>query len=177
MIRSTIVVGLFLCSCTSGEPQDEDWTAGTQPVIPENLQDVENLTVLPEDAEPLYTLDLVPEAVYGNQEEDSVYIGYANDFVVDHTGHVYITDMSRDVIYVYAPEGSYLRTIGRSGQGPGEFQTIHGGLIVGVNDDFLYVYDSTNLRISTFSLETHSLVKTDNLDPARWSHLEDNTRT
>ena len=40
----------------------------------------------------------------------------------DAAGQLYVFDNQADRIHVVGPEGEYLRTMGRSGEGPGEFQ-------------------------------------------------------
>lgn len=56
-------------------------------------------------------------------------------------GEIYITQFLRGDITVFSPEGDLLRTLGRSGQGPGEFErapsrvTWHGGALW-VSDQF-----------------------------------------
>lgn len=42
-------------------------------------------------------------------------------FTVDYEGNIYLVDGRRLVIIIYNKEGKYIRTIGRRGQGPGEF--------------------------------------------------------
>jgi hypothetical protein len=46
------------------------------------------------------------------------------EFVVDDAGNFYISDRKEDHIKVFDGAGRYLRTIGRHGQGPGEFEGI-----------------------------------------------------
>lgn len=53
------------------------------------------------------------------------------------------SEESRSEISVFAPDGSYSRTIGRRGEGPGEFMAI--GEIAAVGDSML-VFDSRNRR-------------------------------
>ncbi len=44
-----------------------------------------------------------------------------NDVVVDSEGNIYISDMGNYRIQKFSAKGQYLSTIGRKGQGPGEF--------------------------------------------------------
>jgi hypothetical protein len=41
---------------------------------------------------------------------------------VDDTGNVYLLDAQLSQIYVFTSDGAYVRTIGRKGEGPGEFR-------------------------------------------------------
>ena len=44
-----------------------------------------------------------------------------NDVAVDGQGRVYVNDSKESAIRVFDAAGAYLKTIGRAGQGPGEF--------------------------------------------------------
>ncbi len=41
---------------------------------------------------------------------------------LDDSGNVYIPDTQKHKVQLYSPEGRYIRTIGREGSGPGEYQ-------------------------------------------------------
>lgn len=53
---------------------------------------------------------------------------------VDGAGRVYVSDSKPEIIKVFGPDGKFLRTIGREGEGPGEFKNafiaIHGSRLV-----------------------------------------------
>lgn len=86
----------------------------------------------------------------GEGAPDAAILNVPISLVVDEEGTLYIFDL-RDVnIKVYGPDGSYLRTMGRRGQGPGEF----GGLAVPalMSDGRLAVLDAGQHRV--FFLKT-----------------------
>lgn len=56
----------------------------------------------------------------GGHDED-VMFGVVNELLVDDEGNVYLLDGQLQEIQVFDPAGQWLRTIGRAGQGPGEF--------------------------------------------------------
>lgn len=60
--------------------------------------------------------------VGGDDESDDVIFGVLNDIATDGAGNVYLLDSQLDEVLVYSPSGEYLRSIGRSGEGPGEFR-------------------------------------------------------
>ena len=55
-------------------------------------------------------------------DDDEVLFGVITDIVADRDGNFYLLDSQLTEIQVYAPDGEYLRTIGREGEGPGEFR-------------------------------------------------------
>ena len=60
------------------------------------------------------------------------------DFLADSQGRFYVADSGDARIAVFSPEGSYLRSIGRRGEGPGEFQAPR---IQSIRNDIISVYD------------------------------------
>ncbi len=57
-----------------------------------------------------------------NPDDEEPAIGFVTDVLVDEQGDSYLLDSSFNVISVYAADGTFLRNIGREGEGPGEFQ-------------------------------------------------------
>lgn len=84
---------------------------------------------------------------------DDVFYRYLFRMAVDDAGRVYLNN---DRIQVYNPDGSHLRSIGKQGSGPGEFQVIHNYQI---KNNKLYVYDALGFRLSIFSLDDFTLEK------------------
>lgn len=69
----------------------------------------------------------------------------------DGDGNFYVSDMKNLRIQKYNPEGRYLFTIGRKGQGPGEFRSL--SVVRFDKDGNLYVCDVTGRKLSFFSKE------------------------
>jgi hypothetical protein len=139
-IRNYLFLCLILTAACSGSPDIE---------IPEKIAALENLTVIEANAEPIHSIDLRQEAVFGDTDE--VIIGSMGPFFVDHLGRVYIIDYNQNVLHAYREDGSYLAQIGREGDGPGEFRRINA---VRMDDQHLHVMDTSAMRISRFALET-----------------------
>ncbi len=58
----------------------------------------------------------------GESEADDEIFGRVENVLVDEAGDVYILDIQLNEIRVFSGDGEYLRTLGRAGEGPGEFR-------------------------------------------------------
>lgn len=86
----------------------------------------------------------------GVREGDENYMfGERVYFNVDDEGNIFVTDWDRKRIQKYGPDGKYLLTIGREGQGPGEFRNVWEPEFD--KDGNLFVVDISQKRISFFS--------------------------
>jgi len=70
-------------------------------------------------------------------------------FNTDEKGNFYVNDWDAKRIIKYDPDGKYVRTIGRAGQGPGEFQNVWTPRFD--KDNNLYVSDLVGRRINFFN--------------------------
>ncbi len=70
---------------------------------------------------------------------------------VDASGNIYIADAAAYAVVMVDSEGKLVRTIGREGQGPGEFQSLSALRVLA--GDRLAVYDRSNRRLSLFGPE------------------------
>ena len=70
--------------------------------------------------------------------------------VVDSRGRIFVMDRKPAVIKVYAPDGSFIGTIGREGSGPGEFR--ERGLLT-ISHDTLFLHDPGQSRTQTFTTD------------------------
>jgi hypothetical protein len=69
---------------------------------------------------------------------------------VDAQGRVYVADAGAEHLMVFGPDGKFIRTIGRKGQGPGEFQ---GPEFVEIGGGRVFVWEAMNRRISILDAE------------------------
>jgi hypothetical protein len=81
---------------------------------------------------------------------DSVGFTNAVSLAVDDVGNVYVADMGEGAIRVLDSAGGLIRTIGRKGQGPAEFQDIYSLAWLG---DTLVTLDPGNGRLGFLSRE------------------------
>lgn len=65
----------------------------------------------------------------GMEDEEDVFFGVIQTIVTDAGGTVYLLDRQLHQVMVYSGDGQFLRTIGREGEGPGEFRN-PGDLII-----------------------------------------------
>lgn len=75
-------------------------------------------------------------------------LGEVRDLLVDEENRIYVLESQAQEIRVFGPDGSWLRTIGRRGEGPGELK--NAAAIGWGPDGQLRVIDFGNGRISVF---------------------------
>jgi outer membrane protein assembly factor BamB len=73
---------------------------------------------------------------------------------IDLAGNAYVIDPGNERIVVFGPDGAYVKELGESGQGPGQFQFSQPGWAFGSVDvdvsGAIYVSDTHNHRIQKF---------------------------
>lgn len=97
------------------------------------------------------------EDLHVSEQEDFL-IGHATDVAVGSDGHVYTVDREMHHVKVLSPTGELTGTIGREGEGPGEFQRPASVAIA--RGDSVFVFDDAARRISVFAPETFELERT-----------------
>ena len=102
-----------------------------------------------EPTRPNMKVELVEEIRYGMDEGEDEYIFPGiTGFVADEEGMVYILMRQDDEVRVFGPDGTYSHTIGRQGQGPGEF-IAGAGINIGP-DGNIWVSSAGTLRVVVF---------------------------
>jgi len=94
---------------------------------------------------------LTEEIRFGEGDDPETAFSQVAFFVVTDEGHVIAADIKDKKVKVYDADGNFLRNIGKSGQGPGEFQ-IPGGLALTPNNE-LMIEDSMGRRLAYFTLK------------------------
>ncbi len=88
--------------------------------------EIENgIKVIKNPGEPLYgeiKLELEEDLSIGREGDDNYMFYRLRDIEVDSQGNIYVVDMSNYRIQKFDKNGKYLQTVGRQGQGPGEFE-------------------------------------------------------
>ena len=89
------------------------------------IEEEKGVRIIKNPGESLYgtiKLDLGDDLNIGKEEDDNFLFYRIRDVNVDAQGNVYVVDMGNFRIQKFDSSGRYLQSIGRQGQGPGEFE-------------------------------------------------------
>ena len=116
-IASTIPAAVLICVLTVCAPSETGWQG--------KIENRGRVTVVHNPKIPLYpgpVLELAEDLTIGEGEaEDQRMFHDIRTLDVDQEGNIYVLDEGAADIKVFNQSGEHLRTIGRQGQGPGEF--------------------------------------------------------
>lgn len=115
--------GICLLACGGGAPRD------------------------PSHIDTLPVLAAIEELRLGSLTDPDVGFSRIGGVALDHAGNAYVSESQEHHVRVYDPDGVRIRTIGREGEGPGEFLAPEG---LGFRGDTLWVADARRTRISFF---------------------------
>jgi len=107
----------FIVSAESRENQKPEWKG--------KIETENGIKVIKNPREPLYgeiKLDLQEDLNIGREDDDNYFFYRFVDITVDSTGNIYVSDLTNYRVQKFDKNGNYILTIGRKGQGPGEFQ-------------------------------------------------------
>lgn len=121
--------------------------------IPEEIKSLENLTLVESDQGPIHDITFELRAQFGDSE-DAV-IGRYTALTADEHGTVYIGDDGMVTVHVFTPDGNYAGSIGRDGEGPGEFRRVRD---IKADNRHLYVMDTRSYKMTLFDIETGDVV-------------------
>jgi len=98
---------------------------------------------------PLYSENIVLKLDLEIGEPNDIIFDRLIDIATDSKNDIYVLDRKEKVIYKFRENGTFLRKIGRAGQGPGEFS---GPCSIYIDSrDSIYVLDDLNRRIEVFN--------------------------
>ncbi len=153
--KSILLVCFIFLGCTTEKSGPFD--------IPSEILEMENITIYsPEEIAKTDTVRLINEVSFG--DTDDLFIGRILGFQVDKNSRVYINDGAHEArtIHVYEPDGTYIKSLGDYGEGPGEFRSPG---ILRLYSDKLYVYDFELNRLTSYSIHSLELLETYQFDP------------
>jgi hypothetical protein len=84
-------------------------------------------------------------------EDENLAFNSPSDIAMDSSGNIYILDSGNQRIQKFSPAGKYLATIGRKGQGPGEF--VSPSSLAIDSKGYLYVLDPNQGRLQILAPE------------------------
>jgi hypothetical protein len=120
-----------------------------------SIEEVDGVTIVKNPLEPLNPeLQIIFEEdlTIGVEEGDENYMFGSQVLLnTDDEGNFYVTDWDRRMVKKYDSDGHFLQSIGRPGQGPGEFQDIS-EVKFGVEGN-IYLNDAKSRRISLLNKE------------------------
>lgn len=90
---------------------------------------------------------LAPELRIGGLNSSDASLTEVRSVVADGEGRIYVSQPQEGLVRVFDEHGAFVRTIGRRGSGPGEFQQLGS---IGLVGDSLYAVDLVLQRISVF---------------------------
>jgi hypothetical protein len=126
---------------------------GQKPVWKGKIETENGIKVVKNPKDPLYgeiKLELQEDlSIGGNEKEENYYFPKGVFIAVDDQGNIFAADMGNFRIQKYDKAGKYLRSIGRKGQGPGEFQ--YPSMICFDNEGNLWVSDLPTRGLKVFS--------------------------
>lgn len=89
------------------------------------IEEENNTKIIINPVESIYgeiKLDLAEDLRIGKESDENYFMYRIRGMDVDAEGNIYVADMSNHRIQVFDRTGAYQKTIGRQGQGPGEFE-------------------------------------------------------
>ncbi len=139
LISTGLLLLAFSCS-------KKDQTYTTEFI--EGVKHIHNLAPLWND-QPEVSLEFVQKIGDLEAEDENYMFHLPTDVIVAENGNIYILDSGNHRIQKFDSNGKYISTIGRKGQGPGEFNSPIGIRLD--SKEFIYVLDQGNHRIQVFS--------------------------
>jgi hypothetical protein len=109
--------------------------------------------------DPKIAIELVRKIGDVDTDDENLAFSSPADMAVDGSGSLYILDSGNQRIQVFGPDGKYIRTIGRKGQGPGEFESLNSIAVDGEDHACLcFLYQN---RVEKYSPEGPLLWRAD----------------
>lgn len=103
-----------------------------------------------EPSNPSREFEVVEEFRIDNPEDiDEFYFSSVNQIAVGNNGNIFVGDALLPTISMFDEGGTFIKTIGKEGRGPGEYLTV-GGLET-LSDGRIVLWDQRNSRVNYYS--------------------------
>jgi hypothetical protein len=136
-----VMILIFFISCSS---QKDGWEG--------RIDEVDGITIVRNPQDPYYgevVIELEDDLEIGNDKDPDYQFYSVTGIALDSEQNIYVLDSGNHRIQKFDEEGQYLLTIGRKGEGPGEFMRLSSVYI----DDKDTIYLSDRRRIQIFDIE------------------------
>jgi sugar lactone lactonase YvrE len=125
------------------------------------VEDVNNVRIVHNQKplwgnEPKVGLEFIQKWGKEDDPDDNYLLYNPWDICIDNNSNLYIVDSGNNRIQKYDSKGNYIKTIGRRGQGPGEFSSPPKGLNIDTNGN-MYVILSTGRTILKLNPEEEEI--------------------
>jgi hypothetical protein len=113
------------------------------------IEEADGVTVVKNPKEPMYgelILDLEEDLCIGREDDENYQFYRASALAVDSEDNIYVADAGNSRIQKFNKKGNYILTIGRKGQGPGEFELLT-DLEIDDTTGHIYVVDRNDLYV------------------------------
>ena len=108
-----------------------------------------------------FAFDLAEDLVIGSENDDAYFFPSSAGVAVDDEGTIFVVDFGNRRVQAYDKQGHYVRALGRTGQGPGEYQfpssimiDADENIIVNDSAQFLIHYSPEGLFQKRITLKT-----------------------
>ena len=119
LILTIAIIFLFAVNCTKTKiAEKEEWRG--------EIEYQNGVKVVKNPAEPVYgeiLLDLEEDLSIGREDDDNYVFYQVRNIDVDDQGNIYVLEGGNCRLQKFDLTGQYLQTIGKKGQGPGEFES------------------------------------------------------
>jgi len=144
IISIVIFLSIFMMLVSCGKQKTERQVT---------IEEMDGVMVVKNPGEPIYgefTFGLIENlSIGGNPYDDNHYFPKRVSLTVDEQGNIYVLDTGNFRVQKYDNSGHYLASIGRKGQGPGEFQFPSKLELDGEGN--LWVFDSPARALKAFA--------------------------
>lgn len=143
-------VMLVFISCSSDNNNSSEEVKNYTSKVVDGVTIVTNSDPKWGDDSPL-KIELVAQIGSTEDEDDNYLLYIPEDITADANGDLYVLDGGNTRVQKFTNDGKYILTIGREGQGPGEFRWPTNINIL--NSNKIYIYDRSNRRYEIYDTD------------------------